>query len=127
MEIIGASNTQFRDFAMTQHRHETEVNQFRDILNAAMEHQINPVEGTVVDRAAIRNAAEMFESFFINMMFREMRRTSQNLNENSFIPQSHAERIFTEMMDEQIAEKAARAGGIGLADMIYRQMTRHLD
>ena len=130
MEIIGASNAQFRDFAMTQNRHETEMNQFRSLFDAALENagQTGPDhEGTVLDRAALRDAAEMFESFFLNMMFREMRRTSAHLNENAFIPKSHAERIFTEMMDEQVAEDAARAGGIGIADMIYRQMTRHLN
>jgi flagellar protein FlgJ len=128
MDISGISNSQFRDFAVTQNRQEAEVNRFRDLLATAMEGQVGPNhEGTVLDRAEIRNAAEMFESFFINMMFREMRRTSAHLNENSFLPKSHAEKIFTEMMDEQVAENAARAGGIGIADMIYKQMTRHLN
>ena len=75
---------------------------------------------------AIRYAAETFESYFIQMMFREMRRSSETLNENSFIPRSQAERIFTEMLDEETAISAAANGGIGLADMIYNQMTRHL-
>lgn len=128
MEIIGASNTQLRNFAVEQQRHTTEVDRFREVLERAMEGYAGEqnIAGSVLDREAIRNAAEMFEAFFLNMMFREMRRTSQQLNENSFIPKSHAERIFTEMMDEQVSENAARAGGIGIADMIYRQMTRQL-
>jgi flagellar protein FlgJ len=125
MEIIGAANTQFRDFSMTQQRHESEIGRFQEIFNQAMENQANPAEGSVVDRAAIRQAAEMFESYFLQIMFREMRKTT--LNENSFIPKSHAEKIFIEMMDEQVSKDAAAAGGIGLADMIYNQMTRHLD
>jgi len=128
MGTMGASNAQFRDFAMTQQRQEAEIGQFQRILTNAMERQTNPVADVPqINRAEIREAAEKFESYFINLMFREMRRTTQNFNEGSFIPQSHAERIFTEMLDEAVAEDAARAGGIGLADMIYRQMTWHLD
>ena len=121
--IIGISNTHFRDFTMTQHQHETEIGRFQEMFNQAL--QANPAEGSVLDRTAIREAAEMFESYFLQMMFREMRKTT--LNENSFIPKSHAEKIFTDMMDEQVSKDAAAAGGIGLADMIYRQMTRHLE
>ncbi|MCL2500183.1 MAG: rod-binding protein [Defluviitaleaceae bacterium] len=125
MEIIGAYNTQFRDFSMTQQRHESELGRFSDMFSQAMGNSAGPVENNAIDRAEIRNAAEMFESYFLQIMFREMRRTT--LNENSFIPKSHAEEVFTEMMDEQVSKDAASAGGIGLADMIYKQMTRHLD
>jgi flagellar protein FlgJ len=111
---------------MTQQRHESEIGRFTTILNDAMERQLNPgTEGSTVDRAELRHAAEMFESYFLQMMFREMRKTT--VNENSFIPKSHAEKIFQEMLDEQVSKDAASAGGIGLADMIYKQMTRHLD
>ncbi|MCL2203071.1 MAG: rod-binding protein [Defluviitaleaceae bacterium] len=126
MEIISASNTQLRDLAMTQQRHSSEIGRFQEMFAQAMDNRIDPShEGTVLDRAAIRHAAEVFESYFIQMMFREMRKTT--LNENSFIPKSHAEKIFTSMKDEEVSKQAAAAGGIGLADMIYRQMTRHLD
>jgi len=70
---------------------------------------------------AVQYAAEAFESYFIQMMLTEMRRTIPD--DKSFIPKSHAERIFTEMLDEEIAKEAARAGSFGLADTIVRQMT----
>jgi Rod binding domain-containing protein len=77
-----------------------------------------------VERAQIRQAAEMFEAYFLQMMFREMRKT--NFDEGGIIPRSNAERIFTEMLDETIADQAAAQGGFGLADMLYAQMTTHL-
>ena len=146
MEIMGSTATQFREFQMAQGRHDAGMGRFQEVLNQAFEAQnqaqgelqkidgeqvassLRPGEaGGVTDRAAIREAAVMFESYFIQMMFREMRRSSETLNENSFIPRSQAERIFTEMLDEETAIQAAENGGIGLADMIYKQMTRHLD
>lgn len=77
------------------------------------------------ERAQIRQAAEMFESYFLNMMFSQMR--AVNFDEDGFIPRGNAERIFTEMLDEIISDKAAEQGGFGLADMLYAQMTRQFD
>lgn len=70
----------------------------------------------------IRDAAEAFESYFIQMMLTEMRRTIPD--DGGLIPKSQAERIFTEMLDEEKAKEMARVGGIGLADVIVQQMTR---
>ena len=88
---------------------------FEDMLQSAQAAQ---------DYAAIRSASIEFESYFIQTMFREMRRTLTS-DENSLIPRSHAEEIFQEMLDEQVARNAATVGGIGLADMIVRQFTQN--
>jgi len=74
------------------------------------------------ERQAIQEAAEAFESYFIQIMLREMRNTLSD--DDGLIPRSTAERIFTEMLDEEIAKEAARGGGIGLAQVIVQQMTR---
>ena len=74
------------------------------------------------EKQAIRDAAEAFESYFLQIMLREMRRTIPD--DGGIIPRSQGERIFTEMLDEQKAIDMARAGGIGLGQMIIEQMTR---
>jgi len=76
---------------------------------------------SAAEEMALREATEAFEAYFLNMMMREMRRTLND--EQRIIPMSHAERIFTEMLDEVISDKAAAQGGFGLADMLYAQMT----
>ena len=120
MDITGIVNTaDARASAMNDVRLEAEMNRFREILENTLQ---NIRERDEAERVQIRKAAEMFESFFIHMMFREMRRTT--FNEQGLFPKSNAERIFTDMLDEEVANNAARGGGIGLADMIYRQMTR---
>lgn len=119
MDVSGIVSTADARAAMMQHtRQETEINRFREILESTLAQ----IEGReAAERAQIRKAAEMFEAYFLQMMFREMRRT--NFDENGLIPRSNAERIFTEMLDETIADSAAAQGGFGLADMLYRQMT----
>lgn len=70
----------------------------------------------------IKGAAREFEAYFIQILLREMRNTIPD--DGGLIPTSQAERIFTEMLDEEIAKEAARAGGIGLAEVIVQQLTR---
>jgi len=124
MEISGLFNSANMHAAtMGQNRQESALVQFNEILDRAM----NAAEGQqALEREQIRNAAEMFEAYFLQIMFREMRRTT--FNEDGLFPKSQAERIFTDMLDEEISNQAASSSnGFGLADMIYAQMTRHLD
>ena len=74
------------------------------------------------DTSEIREAAVQMESLFIYQMFQAMRRTVPE--PQGFFERSNAERIFTEMLDEEKANIMASAGGIGIADAIYRELTR---
>ena len=74
------------------------------------------------DDAELLNACREFESYFISVMFKEMRKTVDT--SNSVIPNGNAEDIFQSLLDEQISKSAATSGGIGLADFMFRQMKR---
>ena len=100
-------------------RRDADIGRFHEALAAAAAN----TEAPQGERSAqIRKAAEAFEAYFIQIMFREMRRAT--FDEKGLFPRSNAERIFTDMLDEEIANSAASGRGIGLADMIYRQMTK---
>lgn len=73
------------------------------------------------DEQELREACEAFESYFLQIMFREMRKTT--FNEDGIFAKSYAEKIFTDMLDEEISKSLARTGGIGLAEQMLRQMT----
>ena len=115
MDIIGAANNEMQRFITDSQRHETALGGFRSVLAARAAENLSEAE----DRE-LRKACEDFESYFMQMMFREMRKTS--FDEDGFLPKSSAEKIFTDMMDEEASKSAARTGGFGLADMMYRQM-----
>lgn len=122
MSISGMAGTgESRAAAMAESRaaaQAADFERFRELLAAAMA----DTEAALKERSAqIRQAAEAFESYFLQIMFREMRRTS--FDEGGLFPRSNAERIFTDMLDEEIAKSAAGGRGMGLADMIYRQMS----
>ena len=115
---LGAPNIQ--NLLATHREQDTEIGRFQEILNEAMR------TNSDANRAAVRHAAEMFEAYFLQIMFREMRRS--DFADHGLFPRSNAEKIFTDMLDEEMANQAATTGGgMGLADMIYRQITRLWD
>ena len=122
MEVanILASTNDIYAATMQINRTDSEYGQFQAMLERMLEREDASPEDN--ERAQMRKAAEMFESYFLNMMFTQMR--SVNFDEDGFIPRGNAERIFTSMLDEVISDQAAAQGGFGLADMIYAQMTR---
>lgn len=67
----------------------------------------------------IRDVAEMYEKHFLGEMMKAMRST---VHEGGFIQSNQAEKIFREQLDQEYVEKWGKQGGIGLADLIYKQM-----
>lgn len=74
------------------------------------------------DDQKLKEACEGFESLFLNMMLKEMRKTVPE----SELGSSYAMSTYQEMLDENIAENASKGKGIGIADAMYRQMSTKL-
>lgn len=70
----------------------------------------------------LREACEGFESIFIQKMWQEMRNTLPKTN----ILQGREEQFWQGMYDQELAKKMTSAGGIGLADMMYAQLSQGL-
>lgn len=72
----------------------------------------------------LRQAAEGMETMFLDYLMNVMRQT---VPENEMDLNSPATKIYQSMMDSETAAKAARQGGIGLADQIiaYMQMNQY--
>ena len=62
--------------------------------------------------------AQDFEAMFIHQMLKSMRNTVPKDDD-----MSNARRIFTEMLDEQIANTASRSGHFGLAQIVYKELS----
>lgn len=72
-------------------------------------------------RAAIKQAAQQFEALFMQMVLKSMR----DAMPKSGLLDSSANEMVTGMLDQQIAGRVA-ASGTGLADVIARQLARHM-
>jgi Rod binding domain-containing protein len=77
-------------------------------------------QATVAPKAATKGVAQQFESLYINMMLTEMRKTVGH----SELTGSSASDTYTEMFDQQVSVSMAKAGGIGLAPFIEKQLNR---
>ncbi|MBQ9536832.1 MAG: rod-binding protein [Desulfovibrionaceae bacterium] len=70
----------------------------------------------------LRAACEGFESIFIQKMWKEMRNTVHQ----STLLHGKEEQFWQDMYDQELAKKMTSAGGIGLANMMYEQLSSHL-
>ncbi|MBC7370853.1 MAG: rod-binding protein [Bdellovibrionaceae bacterium] len=67
----------------------------------------------------LKDVSAMYEKHFLGEMMKAMRST---VKEGGFVQSNQAEKIFREQLDDQYVEKWGEKGGIGLADLIYKQM-----
>ncbi|WP_324780764.1 flagellar assembly peptidoglycan hydrolase FlgJ [Thiobacillus sedimenti] len=71
---------------------------------------------------ALRAAAQQFEAVFLNMMMKSMREATPQ----DGMLDSEQTRMYTSMLDQQLTQKLATRG-IGLADVMVRQLSRTLN
>ncbi len=62
-----------------------------------------------------------FESIFLSYMMKQMRKT---IPEDPLFGNSVAKDIFYDLYDEAITKELSKAGGIGLASILYNQLAK---
>lgn len=71
-------------------------------------------------KARLEQAAKSLEAVFMNQLLGQMRQASQALSGEASSEMSTVQGLF----DQQLAQSMAQSGGIGLADMLVRQLSR---
>jgi flagellar protein FlgJ len=69
--------------------------------------------------ASIKKVSQEFESIFLGYMLKQMRKT---IPDDPIFGNSNAKDIFMDMHDDSVSKELSKAGGIGLAAMIYKQL-----
>lgn len=67
----------------------------------------------------LKKAAKEFESYFISYMLKEMRKT---IPADSLLGGGRGEEIYRSFQDEELAKSMVVSGGIGLSDIIFRDL-----
>ncbi len=75
------------------------------------------------EKTKLRESCEGFESIFLQKMWEQMRK---NVSKEGYL-HSKDEEAYQSMFDVELCKKMASAGGIGLADMLYEQLSQKLD
>lgn len=89
----------------------TDFNQFAELRQAAKQH----------DPDALEKVAQQFESMFVSMMLKSMRKANEAFGEDNLLS-SHEQKLYQGMFDQQIALDLGQQQGIGLAAVIKQQL-----
>lgn len=80
-----------------------------------------PLTGDAKNAAARQQAAEDFEAVFISQMLMPMLNT---VEVDPMFGGGHAEETWRGILAEETGKEMARAGGIGIADMVAKEMLK---
>jgi len=78
------------------------------------------------NEAALKQVAQQFEQVFMSMLVKSMREANQSFGEDNFLNSSQTQ-FYQGMLDEQMTMELAQNGGMGLADVLVKQLSRQLD
>lgn len=75
------------------------------------------------DDKKLKKACSDLEAVFVNMMFSQMRKTVQK---SDLFGGGYAEGMYEDMLYEKYAEEATKNNGIGIGDMLYKQLSKNM-
>ncbi len=70
---------------------------------------------------ALQQVAKQFESMFVSMLFKGMRQANA-VFEKGNMGHSNAEKMYRDMYDQQLSLNISQNRGLGIADIVYRQL-----
>ncbi|MGE5327901.1 MAG: rod-binding protein [Deltaproteobacteria bacterium] len=114
-DSIGGINNNMVDFSVDNAKSKIKSNEFESTLKKAYSEK---------DEKQLKKVCKDFEQIMLNMMFKQMKATipKSDLTENSF-----AKQTFEEMYYEKITDEVAKGQGIGLADMLYKSLSKDMN
>lgn len=103
--------------------------QGQDMLKAHKDQEVEKSFGQLLEKAQLdkddeqlKEACMEMESYFIQELYKVMRKSTK-MGEG-IIEKGQHEEIFEDMLIEEQSKEATKAGGIGLADMLYKQLSK---
>lgn len=85
--------------------------------------QVQGARKTAADTASperLRKACSDFESIFMQQVLQQMRRT---VPQDGLLNGGQAEQVYTSMLDGEMAKTFSEGRGLGLSEVLYRQLS----
>lgn len=86
---------------------------FKEILDRATQNN---------DDKELKEACDELESYMLGMVFKQMKESMLQDDEEALIPEGDYTNTFEDMMINTFSENMVKAGGIGLSDQLYKQI-----
>jgi Rod binding domain-containing protein len=81
-----------------------------------------PNNVNAAEKKRLKKACNDFEAMFIANMLKEMRKS---IPKSGFLESSSGSDIYRSMMDQKVAEKIANDKGLGIGEMLFKQLRRY--
>ena len=72
------------------------------------------------DSAKLKKACRDLEGVFVSMMFKQM---NSSVQKSGLIDEGYAGGLYREMLSEKYAEEAVKGEGMGIAKMLFKQLS----
>lgn len=113
MEISGISSLLGMQQDVAKASTQTTGEDFKALLDKAAQNN---------DDTELKEACDQLESYMLSMVFKQMKESMLQDDENALIPKGDYTSTFEDMMINNMADRMVEAGGIGLSDQLYKQM-----
>ena len=72
----------------------------------------------------LRRACQDFEAIFLGYILKSMRKT---VAKSELLGSNREEELFRDMMDDEICKASSRTSSMGIADILYRQLSAEIE
>lgn len=99
-----------------------ESNKAKSADNSFEKHLENAVGKN--DEQQLKKVCKEFEGIMLDMMFKQMK---ASIPKSDLIPSDSGKDVFESMLDEKLMEEVSEGSGIGLADVLYKQLSKQVN
>ncbi len=76
-------------------------------------------------KAALQEVAQQFEAIFLNIALKSMRDANAAFSKDSYFD-SNQSKMYQDMLDQQMSVSLTEGKGMGLADVLVKQMAKYV-
>lgn len=105
-------NNQMSQFLNSSTKAAADQNTFEALLDEAIEKK---------DESKLKKACEDFEGYYLQQLFSEMRKT---VPDSGLLEKSQGRGIYEDMLYEEYAKNISKGKGLGISDMLYKQLSK---
>ena len=96
----------------------------RTVISASLSQQQTAQDKQSKKLKSLRTSCQQFESVYIMEMFKAMRKS---VPDSGLVKKGVATETYQEMLDMEMAQKAAEGKGMGLGEAMYHQLSQQLN
>lgn len=113
MEISGVNNNNVNN-SIESAKNKASDNEFEKKLKSVMDKN---------DDKELKKVCQDFEGLMLNTLYKQMKAT---VPKSDLIPGDMGKEIFESMLDDKLVEESTRSRNVGLADILYKQLSKQL-